>query len=444
MSLDSDPKTTLADEIRELLGEFRGTHSLKRLFWELLGYDRRDEAIVFSGSSTFRSSVIQARLLASHESFHVYYVTLIYDALTPPIIRQICRYFRTKHRYVAVLVSDVTQTRWHLAYLTDGPTVRHSHARLATMTLGDSEENLRRQAIHLTRLKTYDANDESVNQLELVAAYDEVFTALRSRTNHTKWALDDLAHLLETIGRYPLLSAQQERAILIELDQISDTLDVGDGDRPKIVRVPDPDFLDRYDELRGQLVLHNQRLCFHYAKRYSRSREDLLDLFQEAVIGLLRAIEKFDIRRNVRFATYAVFWIKQRFHGTYWTTARSFACPGTSGFCPKQERPEFSVVPLEGGDKGQPYDFEDDSSHAPSLAMERDDGDRLVNKVVETLPERDASIVTARFGLNGSRRKTLEEIGQELNLTKERVRQIESRAMGMLRDRLIILGQDEI
>ena len=322
-----------------MLGNFQGAHSLKRLFWELLGYDRRDEVILFSGSPAFRSSILEAKLLASHESFHVYYVTLTSDALTRPLIHLICRYFRTKHRYVAVLVSDVTQTHWHLAYLTDDPTAKHPRARLATMALGDSEENLRRQAIRLTRLKTYDADDEPLDQLELVAAYDEVFTTLRPRTNQEKQGVDDFAHLLHVIGRYPLLSVRQERAILVELDQISDTLDIGEGNRPRIVRVPDPDFVHRYEELRGQLVLHNQRLCFQYAKKYSRAREDLFDLFQEAAIGLLRAIDKFDVGRNLKFSTYAVYWIKQRIRAYVWDTVRSFAYPGKTAICPSRNAP---------------------------------------------------------------------------------------------------------
>ena len=176
-NLDGNRHTTLGEEIRELLGGFRGAHSLKRLFWELLGYDRRDEVILFSGSSPFRSSVIEARLLASHEAFHIYYVTMASELLTRPLIRQVCRYFQKKHRYGAVLVSDVTQTRWHLCYLANAPTANHSKACLVTMALGSSEENLRRQAVRLTRLKTYDANDDPVDQLELVAAYDEAFTA---------------------------------------------------------------------------------------------------------------------------------------------------------------------------------------------------------------------------------------------------------------------------
>ncbi len=443
-NLNCDRRTTLGEEIRELLGGFRGTHSLKRLFWELLGYERRDEVILFSGSSPFRSSVIEARLLASHEAFHIYYVTMASEFLTRPLIRQVCRYFQMKHRYVAVLVSDVTQTRWHLCYLANVPTANHSRACLVTMALGSSDENLRRQAVRLTRLKTYDANDDPVDQLELVAAYDEAFTVLQPQTNDRKRALDDVHHLLETIGRHPLLSARQERSIFVELDEISDTLEINVNNRRQIVRVADPIFADRYEELRGQLVLHNQRLCFHFAKKYSRNYEDLFDLFQEAVIGLFRAIDKFDIGRNLKFSTYASLWIKQRIRNYVWYQRSIVRMPRPSRHLPERERHEFSIIPLEDGNDDHSRDLVDGSLQVPSFEMEQGDRARLIDEALQTLKDRDASILAERFGLKDSRRKTLEEIGNERNLTKERIRQLESRALGQLRCRLDIIGQDMI
>jgi RNA polymerase sigma factor (sigma-70 family) len=444
MSLDGNHQKGLGDEICEVLAGLRDVHSLKRLFWELLGYDRRDESVLISNASAFRSSVAEARLLASHESFHIYHVTLSDELLTRPFIHQVCRSIRSKHRYVAVLFSDLSQSRWLLAYVTEDPTIRRPRARLATISLGHSEENLRRQANRLARLKTYDSEDEPVGQLELIAAYDEVFTAIQPRTKRDERNLEDLAQLLQSIGRYPLLTAGQERAIFVELGQISDTLDIGEGNRRSIVRVPDPDFADRYEELREQLVLHNQRLCFLYAKKYSRTQEDLFDLFQEAVIGLLRAIEMFDVGRNLKFSTYAVHWIKQRIR-SYASDHRSVVrLPRHARNLPEHERPRLSIEPLEGADDGQPRDFEDESSHAPSFKMEQNDRVHLIGEILHGLRARDRAIVSERFGLNGSRPKTLEEIGRELKLTKERIRQIEGRALGRIRDHLAMLGQDKI
>ena len=111
---------------------------------------------------------------------------------------------------------------------------------------------------------------------------------------------------------------------------------------------------------------------------------------------------------------------------------------------PKQERPLVSIGPLEGGDNGQSCESEDDESHAPSFGMEQDDRVRLIGEVIQTMHGRDALIIAGRFGLNGSRRKTLGEIGQDLNLTKERVRQIELGPLNRLRYHLIMIGQDKI
>ena len=228
------------------------------------------------------------------------------------------------------------------------------------------------------------------------------------------------------------------------MDEISDIREIDKNNRLQIVRVPDPIFANRYEDLRGQLVLHNQRLCFFFAKKYSPTHEDLFDLFQEAVIGVLRAIDKFDIRRNTKFATYASAWIKQRIRAYVQDHRSIVRMPRPSRHVTEQERPEFSIVPLEDGDDGHSCDLVDGSLQVPSYEMEQEDRVRLIDEALQTLKDRDASIVSERFGLNDSRRKTLEEIGNERHLTKERIRQLESRALVKLRCHLGIIGQDKI
>src|SRR4051794_7735284 len=100
-SLGRNCHTGLQQEIEELLRNFRGVHPARKLFWELLGYDRRDELVSLATlSSDVRSSVMEARLLASHDKFHIYYIALLSESLTRPVLRRLYRSFRRKHHFI--------------------------------------------------------------------------------------------------------------------------------------------------------------------------------------------------------------------------------------------------------------------------------------------------------------------------------------------------------
>ena len=281
MNLDNDRHTTLEDEIGELLREFRGTHSPKRLFWELLGYNRRDEVILFPTSEAFHPYITEGKLFASYDSFHIYYVTLSGAWFDRRLVHRICHYLRRKHRELAVLVSDVSQSRWHLAYITDNSMAMTHRTRLATMAIGDPDQNSRRQARQLSRLKTYDADDEPLSTLEMSSAYESVFTNCGPVAPDKTEALDDLRFVVEILNLHPMLTRRQEQAIIAELAKTTTTV--------QGKRIPDDQHRTRHRELRDQLVLHNLRLCFWFAKRYANGYQEILDLFQEGVLGLHRA-----------------------------------------------------------------------------------------------------------------------------------------------------------
>jgi len=154
ISLGRTGRAGLQQEIEELLSDLRGSRPVKKLFWELLGYDRRDEAFSVGGMSPeLRSSVLEASLLASHDKFHVYQMALTGENLTHPVIARLYRWLRRKHQFVALLVSNAGQTEWHLAYQPDDPRSVNRRGRVSTISLAHGDQNPRRLARSLVDLK---------------------------------------------------------------------------------------------------------------------------------------------------------------------------------------------------------------------------------------------------------------------------------------------------
>jgi RNA polymerase primary sigma factor len=427
----------LAGEIEEVLRDFRGSRPVKQLFWELLGYDRHDEAISLdSSASRFRHLVIEARWLAGHDRFHVYCLTLTDDALDRPVLREICRYFRRRHRHFAVLFGNAGQTDWHLAYLVDDPTARQDSVRFASMRIGHREENVRRQAQAIARLRAYDDDDEPVELLELIASYDEVFHSQLPRAEKSRRATQGVDYLIEEMSRHALLAARQERALLVELDRVAHQVMVQNGKRTKTFRVPNEGQERRYLEVRDKLILHNMRLCFFVAKRYATNQEELQDLFQEGVIGLHRAIDLVDPGRGLRFTTYAYQWIRQAALRWVQQSRQLIRIPAYRHELPRDQRPGIGLVSLDDADCDGSMDLVDPSVPAPSTDREELERNQLIGHSLRKLPERYASVVVRRFGLNGTPERTLNEIGESMGLTRERVRQIEAKALDKLRNHL--------
>lgn len=437
MNTGHSPGTGLQGEIEALLRECHSLHPVRTLFWELLGYDRRDEVVSIAGlGADLRSSVIEARFFASHDKFHLYHFTMTGESLTRLVLRKLYRSFRRKHRFLAFLVGNVGQANWYLAYQPDDLGLAVPPGRLVTIRLGHGEENLHRQAQALHRLRTYDDDDEPLSLLELVAAYDDVFAKVRPQPKVTARVQDGIEILLTEIGRYPLLTARRERAILEELDSVSARQTVREGERAKRVRVPLEGCAVRYKELRDMLVVHNLRLCFYLSKRYAINREEIRDLFQESVIGLLRAIDLVEPARNLRFTTYAYQWVRQAI--TRWIISYRLLIrhPAYLHELPKEMRSRVNTVPLEGGDAEGLHDLFDESMRTPSSDLDEAEQMEIIRASLRTLHERHAAIIGLRFGLSGSEAQTLEAVARSYGLTRERIRQIEEKSLGKLRIRL--------
>jgi RNA polymerase primary sigma factor len=224
-------------------------------------------------------------------------------------------------------------------------------------------------------------------------------------------------------------------------------------------------------EAKDKLINHNLRLVINIAKHYIGRGLSLLDLIQEGNIGLMRAIDKFDYKRGFKFSTYATWWIRQAVTRALMDQAKTIRVPvhmmdfhskvtkasreliRQLGREPSKEeiakRLEVSTekivevsralqdtislqTPL--GDEGLTIEefISDNDSPTPYSDTERNNVTEQILKVLKTLTPREAEIIRRRFGIGFEKDQTLEEVGRQFSITRERVRQIEYRALRKL------------
>ena len=345
--------------------------------------------------------------------------------------------------------------------------------------LSQTEELARTLAAHARRKTlTPDQISRAMDEADYdVAQLDELYEALEARGVHIAEdeeaelppldetqlgqlehelsaegvALDDPVHTyLKEIGRVPLLTAEQE-ADLARAAQAGD------------------------EQARRALSEANLRLVVSIAKRYVGRGMLFLDLIQEGNLGLIKAVEKFDHTKGYKFSTYATWWIRQAITRAIADQARTIRIPVhmvetinrmrqatnqlvyQNGHEPTPEElakamdmsvervREIQRMAQEPASLESPVGEEEDSSlgdfvadenaEAPGKAADRAMVAQQINQALKSLTPREETVIRLRFGLDDGRPRTLEEVGRDFGVTRERVRQIEAKAIRKLHSR---------
>ncbi|NJQ04916.1 RNA polymerase sigma factor [Streptomyces lonarensis] len=286
---------------------------------------------------------------------------------------------------------------------------------------------------------------------------------------------DPVKDYLKQIGKVPLLNAEQEVELAKRIEAglfAEDKLATADKIAPKLKRELEI-IAEDGRRAKNHLLEANLRLVVSLAKRYTGRGMLFLDLIQEGNLGLIRAVEKFDYTKGYKFSTYATWWIRQAITRAMADQARTIRIPvhmvevinklarvqrqmlQDLGREPTPEElakeldmtPEKVVevqkygrepislhTPLgEDGDSEFGDLIEDSEAVVPADAVSFTLLQEQLHSVLDTLSEREAGVVSMRFGLTDGQPKTLDEIGKVYGVTRERIRQIESKTMSKLR-----------
>jgi len=287
---------------------------------------------------------------------------------------------------------------------------------------------------------------------------------------------EDLVRLyLTDIGQYPLLTKDDEVRLAQAIEggaAARAELEAGGTITPARKRELRRE-LKAGEDAERTFVQSNLRLVVSIAKKYQASGLPLLDLIQEGNLGLMHAVEKFDWRKGFKFSTYATWWIRQAITRGIANTGRTIRLPVHAGDTLARLQKARARLELKLGRPATLSELsaevempEDKVTEALRFAAEplslseplREDGDAELGDVVEDrsaespfevaatallpeeiarllgpLDEREREILKLRFGLDRGEPRTLEEVGEHFNLTRERIRQIEARAMSKLR-----------
>ncbi len=295
----------------------------------------------------------------------------------------------------------------------------------------------------------------------------------RNRSKESESTVDLTRRYLSELGSFPLLTAEQEvdLAQAIEAGRLAE-IELTSSTPSRSHKATLLTRIDAAEAARRTFIQSNLRLVVSIAKRYQGTGMTLLDLIQEGNLGLMRAVEKFDHRKGFKFSTYATWWIRQSIGRGIADKARTIRLPShlvdtmavlskasanllkTLGREPtpaelaeetgmRVDRVEVALhaapdlVSLSvsiGEDDAELGDLlADDNAEAPfeaaALSLAKDD----LQDLLDYLNPREREILSLRFGLEGDQPLTLDEVGRRYNVTRERIRQIEAKALTKLR-----------
>ncbi len=293
-----------------------------------------------------------------------------------------------------------------------------------------------------------DEIDVDESELALIEAESEDLSKIDLSVPEGIGLEDPVRMYLKEIGKVQLLNADEETDLAVRMER-------GDADAKK------------------RLAEANLRLVVSIAKRYVGRGRQFLDLIQEGNLGLIKAVEKFDYRKGYKFSTYATWWIRQAITRAIADQARTIRIPvhmvetinklirvqrqllqelGREPY-PEEIAKEMSLsvdrvreiqkiaqepvsleTPIGEEEDSHIGDFvEDDRLPVPAEAAAFTMLKEQLNDVLGTLTDRERKVLRLRFGLDDGRQRTLEEVGKEFDVTRERIRQIEAKALRKLR-----------
>nr|WP_294398800.1 RNA polymerase sigma factor RpoD [uncultured Senegalimassilia sp.] len=332
---------------------------------------------------------------------------------------------------------------------------------------------------------------EGIPEEELKAASDVSLPKVRTKktrssvrkrneaANVTMLTGDPVRMYLKEIGKVPLLSAAEEIDLAMKIEAgvaAAAELDKAEEEGRELER-REKRRLGRVEQVgidaKQQLIEANLRLVVSIAKRYVGRGMLFLDLIQEGNLGLIRAVEKFDYQKGFKFSTYATWWIRQAITRAIADQARTIRIPvhmvetinklvriqrqllqelgreptpeeiGKEMGLPAERVREIQKIsqepvsletPIGEEEDSQLGDFiEDDAAVVPPDAASFSMLQEQLSKVLDGLAERERKVISLRFGLEDGHPRTLEEVGREFGVTRERIRQIESKTLAKLR-----------
>jgi RNA polymerase primary sigma factor len=309
----------------------------------------------------------------------------------------------------------------------------------------------------------------------------------RTQSKKKHYTEDSIRLYLQEIGRIRLLRADEEIELarkiadLLELERVRERLserlerDPQDSEWAAEVQLPLPAFRYRLHvgrRAKDKMVQSNLRLVVSIAKKYMNRGLSFQDLIQEGSLGLIRAAEKFDHEKGYKFSTYATWWIRQAITRAIADQSRTIRLPvhlyetisrikkttkllsQEMGRKPTEEeiatRMEMTIeklrfiaksaqlpisleTPIGKEEDSRLGDFIESDGETPEDQVSKNLLREDLEKVLDSLSPRERDVLRLRYGLDDGRMKTLEEIGQIFNVTRERIRQIEAKALRKLR-----------
>lgn len=320
-----------------------------------------------------------------------------------------------------------------------------------------------------------DLNDEDLDEEDSIA--EEISQLEKTFANASRAKINDPVKMyLKEIGQIPLLDPKEEPIIARQIqegEQAKEDIknpDLSDEEKKKLAKI-----IADGEEAKQTLISSNLRLVVSIAKKYVGRGMLFLDLIQEGNCGLIKAVEKFDYTKGFKFSTYATWWIRQSITRAIADQARTIRIPvhmvetinkltriqrqlvQDLGRDPMPEEiaekmenisaekvREIQKIALDPVSLETPIGEEDDS-HLGDFIEDKDTlspddytNNQLlkdeINAVLQGLTEREEKVLRLRFGLLDGRTRTLEEVGKEFNVTRERIRQIEAKALRKLKN----------